>query len=81
MNISRLSSRNSRRRPSGATISRNQALPAGGTTVKRLRPSQNTSVATAIIAAGMPKAAFGPYLSSSTGQYQIEIDEPRLIEK
>ncbi len=46
--------------PSFDITSRSHCLPAGGTTAKRLRPIQKTRVATSIIAAGIPKASFGP---------------------
>ena len=41
----------------------------------------NTKVASTIIIAGNPKAHFGPQLGSlsSTGQNQMEIDEPALM--
>ena len=47
-------------RPSVPRASLRNALPPGGTWAKRWRPSQNTSVATAINTPGTPKPAWGP---------------------
>ena len=67
--------------PSALNTSLIHALPAGGTTTNFFRPSQKTTVARNIIAAGIPNAHLGPKrgLLSRTGQNQIEIDEPQLI--
>ena len=67
--------------PSGLNVSRKYIMPRGGTCTNRCRPSQKTSVATAMRMPGTPNAQPAPAFWSSHGVSSVEKNEPKLIAK